>query len=50
MVENALDRLQKDKQLAIYHHEGFWQAMDTYQDVEEMNKLWKKRPLWKVWR
>jgi glucose-1-phosphate cytidylyltransferase len=50
MIEVALGRLIKEKQLAIYHHEGFWEAMDTYQDVEEMNKLWKKDPRWKVWR
>jgi len=50
MVEVALSRLLKDEQLAVYHHEGFWSAMDTYQDVEELNKLWKKDPVWKVWR
>jgi glucose-1-phosphate cytidylyltransferase len=50
MVEISLDRLLKDKQLAVYHHEGYWSAMDTYQDVEEMNKQWKKDPIWKVWR
>ena len=49
MIEVALDRLVKEKQLAVYNHEGFWSAMDTYQDVEEMNKLWKKDPKWKVW-
>jgi glucose-1-phosphate cytidylyltransferase len=50
MVEAALDRLIKEKQLAVYQHEGYWSAMDTYQDVEEMNKQWKKDPKWKVWR
>jgi glucose-1-phosphate cytidylyltransferase len=50
MVEVALERLVKDKQLAVYQHEGYWSAMDTYQDVEEMNKQWKKDPKWKVWR
>lgn len=50
MIEQALDRLLKDKQLAVYHHEGFWSAMDTYADVEDMNKQWKKDPIWKVWR
>jgi glucose-1-phosphate cytidylyltransferase len=50
MIEVSLDRLRKDKQLAVYHHEGFWSAMDTYSDVEDMNKLWKKNPVWKVWK
>ncbi|MBI5123536.1 NTP transferase domain-containing protein [Candidatus Roizmanbacteria bacterium] len=49
-IEQALDRLLKDKQLAVYHHEGFWSAMDTYSDVEDMNKQWKKDPLWKIWK
>jgi glucose-1-phosphate cytidylyltransferase len=48
-IEVALDRLVLEKQLAVYTHDGFWSAMDTYQDVEEMNRLWKKNPQWKVW-
>lgn len=50
MIEQSLDRLLKDKQLAVYHHEGYWSAMDTYADVEDMNKQWKKNPVWKVWK
>lgn len=50
MIEVSLDRLLDDRELAVYHHEGFWVAMDTYQDVEELNKQWKKNPLWKVWK
>ena len=50
MIEGGLERLVKEKQLAVYHHEGYWSAMDTYQDVEEMNRQWKKDPKWKVWK
>ena len=50
MIESGFERLIKEKQLAVYHHEGYWSAMDTYQDVEEMNKQWKKDPKWKVWK
>lgn len=50
MIEAALNRLVKDKKLGVYIHNGYWSAMDTYQDVEEMNKQWKKDPKWKVWR
>lgn len=50
MIEVALNRLTKEKQLAVYPHDDFWSAMDTYQDVEEMNKLWKENPKWKVWK
>lgn len=48
-IEVALDRLVSEKQLSVYTHDGFWSAMDTYQDLEEMNRLWKKDPKWKVW-
>lgn len=50
MIETVLDRLVKERQLAVYFHNGYWSAMDTYQDVEEMNKQWRKDPKWKVWK
>lgn len=50
MIEVALDRVVKEGQLAVFNHEGFWSAMDTYQDVEEMNKQWQEDPKWKVWK
>lgn len=50
MIEVALGRLVSHKQLAVYNHDGFWSAMDTYQDYEELNKQWKKDPKWKIWR
>lgn len=49
IIETPLERLIKNRQLSVYIHEGYWSAMDTYQDVEEMNKQWKKDPQWKVW-
>lgn len=48
-IEEALEDLIADKQLGVYIHEGFWSAMDTYQDVEDMNKQWRRDPQWKVW-
>ncbi len=49
MIEVAFERLAKKKQLAIYPHDGFWHAMDTYQDLEDLNNLWRKKPEWKIW-
>lgn len=49
MIEVAFERLIKEKQLSVYTHDGYWSAMDTYQDIEELNKQWKKDPKWKVW-
>jgi glucose-1-phosphate cytidylyltransferase len=45
----ALHRLVKEKQLSLYVHEGFWHAMDTYADVENLNNFWLNNPEWKVW-
>jgi glucose-1-phosphate cytidylyltransferase len=42
--------LVKAKQLNAYKHEGFWQPMDTYQEMEYLNKLWRDNNApWKVW-
>lgn len=49
-IEVVFDKLLNDSQLSVYPHDGFWSAMDTYQDLEEMNKQWKKEPKWKVWK
>ena len=49
MIETALERLAKRKQLAIFTHDGFWHAMDTYQDLETLNRLWQENSPWKVW-
>lgn len=44
-----LANLARDRELAVYQHEGFWKAMDTYKDLVEVNELWKQNPPWKVW-
>jgi len=48
-VENAFGKLTKEGQLSIYQHDGFWRAMDTYQEVEELNKVWDDSRPWAVW-
>jgi len=45
----ALERLIKERQLSLYTHNGFWHCMDTYSDVENLNKLWQTSPHWKIW-
>ena len=35
--------------LSVYKHEGFWKAMDTYREVEELNKLWEDGKPWAAW-
>lgn len=46
----AIKRLIKLKELAVYNHNGFWHSMDTYADVDSLNKLWISNPEWKVWK
>ena len=46
----AIKRLINEKQLSVYIHDGFWHAMDTYNDVDDLNKLWNDDPKWKVWK
>ncbi len=45
-----LERLASEKQLAAYLHHDFWHAMDTFRDVNTLNKLWEEgNPPWKIW-
>lgn len=47
---DALKRLIQDGQLSVYTHNGFWHSMDTYPDVDNLNRLWIEDPKWKVWK
>lgn len=49
-MENGLIKLAKEGQLSVYRHEGFWKAMDTYREMEELNKLWHNSKPWTVWK
>jgi glucose-1-phosphate cytidylyltransferase len=46
----SLIRLTKKNELRGYQHNGFWQAMDTVRDKNQLEELWQsgKAP-WKVW-
>lgn len=46
----VLPRLAREGQLAAYHHNGFWQPMDTMRDKYGLEDLWSsgKAP-WKIW-
>ena len=46
----ALKRLVSKKQLSVYAHDGFWHCMDTYPDVDNLNRIWMEDPRWKVWK
>lgn len=38
------------KKMFVYVHLGFWQCMDTLRDKILLNKLWKNKPVWKLWQ
>jgi len=43
--------LVKEKQLAAYRHEGFWQCMDVLPEVQLLNNLWESGSApWKIWK
>jgi glucose-1-phosphate cytidylyltransferase len=46
----GLKRLVAKKQLSVFNHNGFWYCMDTYPDVDNLNKMWIEDPKWKVWK
>ncbi len=48
--QEPLRNLAAASRLAVYKHEGFWQCMDTFKEVETFNKQWDEgyRP-WVAW-
>ena len=49
LEKEPFQRLAADGQLAVYEHTGFWRAMDTFKDAQEMNALWANSEPWRVW-
>jgi glucose-1-phosphate cytidylyltransferase len=48
--EGPLKALVAANELAVYHHPGFWQNMDTLRDKHVLQKLWERGDApWKVW-
>jgi glucose-1-phosphate cytidylyltransferase len=48
--QEPLRALTRDRELACFCHEGFWHAMDTLRDRNELQRLWEsgKAP-WRTW-
>jgi len=50
LEREPFERLAKDREMALYKHEGFWHAMDTYKDYLELNRMWSSgQAPWRVW-
>ncbi len=51
LEKEPLENLTAAGQLMVYLHEGFWQCVDTYRELELLNSLWDTgNPPWKVWK
>jgi len=50
VLEHRLKDLARDAQLAAYEHDGFWYAVNTHKEWEEINRMVEigKTP-WRVW-
>ena len=49
MIEDVFYPLIEKKRLALYKFEGFFHAMDTYQDMEDFTLMWANDPAWRIW-
>ncbi|MGD0170551.1 MAG: glucose-1-phosphate cytidylyltransferase [Halobacteriota archaeon] len=50
LEREPLMNLASDGQLMIYKHYGFWQCVDTYRELEQINAIWASpNPPWRIW-
>jgi glucose-1-phosphate cytidylyltransferase len=50
LEKSPLMDLAADGQLMVYPHNGFWQCVDTYRELEILNEMYEKgNSPWKVW-
>jgi NDP-sugar pyrophosphorylase family protein len=48
--QKPISQLVRNGQLNSYQHESFWQAMDNYQEMQYLNRLWASGEApWKIW-
>jgi glucose-1-phosphate cytidylyltransferase len=51
LEDKPLALLAQRQELAVYFHDGFWQCMDTYRELEVLNKLYNSgKAAWQVWQ
>jgi glucose-1-phosphate cytidylyltransferase len=51
LVIEPFRRLIRDKQLAAYEYDGFFQAMDTFKDKQQLDDLYEAdQAPWQVWK
>ncbi|MGQ0702398.1 MAG: glucose-1-phosphate cytidylyltransferase [Gemmatimonadales bacterium] len=51
LVDGPFQRLINDRQLMAYEYDGFWKAMDTFKEKQQLDELQAGgNPPWEVWR
>jgi glucose-1-phosphate cytidylyltransferase len=51
LVIEPFRRLIRDRELAAYEYDGFFEAMDTFKDKQQLDDLYESgQPAWEVWR
>ena len=51
LVDAPFHRLMEKQQLMAYEHNGFWKAMDTFKDKQQLDELLASgAPPWEIWR
>ena len=51
LVELPFQRLIEQRKLAVYRYQGFWQAMDTFKDKIEFDRMEGRSDCpWMVWK
>ena len=49
--KEPLENLATENQLSAFVHKGFWHALDTLRDKNNLEELWNsKNTPWKVWK
>jgi glucose-1-phosphate cytidylyltransferase len=48
-MEVGLKNMAGENQLVLYPHEGFWKAVDTYNELKQLNDMWADTKPWAVW-
>jgi glucose-1-phosphate cytidylyltransferase len=50
LEREPMTSMAKDGELVAYHHEGFWQPMDTPRERQLLEELWQSGEApWKAW-
>ena len=48
--KDPLEKLASERQLNVYKHKKFWQALDTLRDKNYLEELWNSgKAYWKIW-